>query len=98
MQPVNRGKDTVYQKHGTIINFGIITFIAIIIFRNFIFSGGWPGGTDTLGWVAREYLFGHDFRWLNLWRPYSFGFVEGINSIDFFFMLIYSVCQSGAVL
>ena len=96
MQPDNREKATVYQKHGSIINFGIITFIAIIIFRNFIFSGGWPGGGDTLGWVAREYLFGHDFRWLNLWRPYSFGFVEGINSIDFFLMLIYSVCQSGA--
>ncbi len=97
MQLVNRIKDTVYQKQGTIISFGIITFIAIIIFRNFIFSGGWPGGGDTLGWIAREYLFGHDFRWLNLWRPYSFGFVEGINSIDFFLMLIYSVCQSGAV-
>jgi hypothetical protein len=90
-------KATVYQKYGAIINFGIITLVSILIFRNFIFSGGWPGGGDTLGWVAREYLFGHDFRWLNLWRPYSFGFVEGINSIDFFFMLIYSVCQSGAV-
>jgi len=96
MQPDNREKGTVYQKYGTIINFGIITFVTIIIFRNFIFSGGWPGGGDTLGWVAREYLYGHDFRWLNLWRPYSFGFVEGINSIDFFLMLIYSVCQSGA--
>jgi hypothetical protein len=93
----NREKATVYQKYGTIINFGIITAITLLIFRNFIFSGGWPGGGDTLGWVSREYLYGHEFRWLNLWRPYSFGFVEGIDSIDFFFMLIYSVCQSGAV-
>jgi hypothetical protein len=93
----NREKATVYQKYGTIINFGIIIAVSILIFRNFIFSGGWPGGGDTLGWVAREYIYGHDFRWLNLWRPYSFGFVEGIDSIDLFFMLIYSVCQSGTV-
>ncbi len=97
MQQVNREKDILYKKHWrTIIGFSIITTLAIIIFRNFIFSGGWPGGGDTLGWVAREYLYGRDFRWLNLWRPYSFGFVEGINSIDFFLMLIYSLCQSGA--
>ncbi len=98
VQTVYRWKDLSYTKKGrAIIDFSIITFVAIIIFRNFIFSGGWPSGGDTLGWVAREYLFGHDFRWLNLWRQYSFGFVEGINSIDFFLMLIHSVCQSGAV-
>jgi hypothetical protein len=96
MQPDNRNKASFYQKYGTIINLGIVTFIATLIFRNFIFSNAWPAGGDTLGWVAREYLFGHDFRWLNLWRPYSFGFVEGINSIDFFLMIINSVCQSGA--
>jgi hypothetical protein len=90
-------KDDNYRRHWrTIIDFSIITVLAIIIFRNFIFSGSWPGGGDTLGWVAREYLFGHDLRWLNLWRLYSFGFVEGINSIDFFLMAINLVCQSGA--
>ncbi len=98
MQNVKRWRDIVCTKYGRIIiDFSIITILAIIIFRNFIFSGGWPGGGDTLGWVAREYLYGHDFRWLNLWRPFSFGFVEGINSIDFFLMLINLVNQSGAV-
>jgi hypothetical protein len=98
MRQVKRLKTIVYKKHWrTIIDFSIITILAFIIFRNFIFSGGWPGGGDTLGWIAREYLYANDFRWLNLWRLYSFGFVEGINSIDLFLMLIYSVCQSGAV-
>jgi hypothetical protein len=98
MQIPKRLKEIVYTKQGRlIIDFSVIAFVAIIIFRNFIFSGGWPGGGDTLGWVAREYLYGQDLRWLNLWRPHSFGFVEGINSIDFFFMLIHSVSQSGAV-
>jgi hypothetical protein len=98
MWQVKRLKDIVCKKHWrTIIDFSIITILAIIIFRNFIFSSGWPGGGDTLGWIAREYLYGNDFRWLNLWRPYSFGFVEGINSIDFFLTLIYSLCQSGVV-
>jgi hypothetical protein len=92
-----RLKKIAYTEQGrTIINFSIIVFVAIIIFRNFIFSGGWPGGGDTLGWVAKEYLYENDI-WLKLWRQYSFGFVEGINSIDFFLMLIHSVCQSGAV-
>ena len=79
------------------IDFIIIIIVTVIIFRNFIFSGGWPGGGDVLAWVAREYLFGRDFRWLKLWRPYSFGFVEGIQSTDFFLMLINSICRSGAV-
>ncbi len=84
-------------KQGRIaIDFSIITIVAVVIFRNFIWGGGWPAGGDVLGWVAREYLFGRDFRWLSLWRPYSFGFVEGINSMDFFSMLIYLVFQSGA--
>ena len=90
-------KDNGYKKHWRIIiDFSIITVLAIIIFRNFILSGDWPGGGDTLGWVAREYLFGHDLRWLNLWRPFSFGFVEGINSMDFFLMLINIITQNGA--
>ncbi|UCC58008.1 MAG: discoidin domain-containing protein [Candidatus Bathyarchaeum sp.] len=78
------------------IDFSIITIVSLVIFRNFILSGGWPGGGDALGWVSREYIFGHDFRWLQLWRPYSFGFVEGIHSTDFFFMLINFVTQNGA--
>ncbi len=97
MPNVKRWRELACTKYGrTIIDFSIITILALIIFRNFIFSGGWPGGGDTLGWVAREYMYGHDFRWLTIWRPYSFGFVEGINSIDFFFMLINFVSQNGA--
>ncbi|MFX1577986.1 MAG: hypothetical protein ACFFCF_12575, partial [Promethearchaeota archaeon] len=56
-----RLKEIVYTEQGRlIIDFSVIAFVAVIVFRNFIFSGGWPSGGDTLGWVAREYLFGHD--------------------------------------
>ena len=98
MNSGNKWKNRIYSNKGrTLIDCGIIAFFAVIIFRNFIFSSGWPSGGDTLGWISREYLFGHDFRWLHIWHPYSFGFVEGINSIDFFFMLINLVFQNGAV-
>ena len=81
----------------TVIDFTIITLLAIIIFRNFLFSSGWPAGGDVLGWISREYLFGKDFRWIYMWRPYSFGFVEGINSMDFLLALIYSMCSDPAI-
>jgi hypothetical protein len=79
------------------IDLSIVTAIGIVVFRNFIWTNGWPGGGDALGWVSREYLFGHGFRWLSLWRPYSFGFVEGINSMDFFLMLINFIFTGGAL-
>jgi hypothetical protein len=89
-------KGTKKEHWRIILDFSIITILAIIIFRNFILSADWPAGGDTLGWVAREYLFGHDLRWLNIWHPHSFGFVEGINAIDFFLMLINIITQNGA--
>ncbi len=79
------------------IDFAILTFLAVIIFRNFLFTSEWPAGGDVLGWISRAYIFGKDFRWLYLWRPYSFGFVEGINSMDFFLMLMYFVIRDAAV-
>jgi len=72
----------------------IIVAIATVIFRNFLFTDEWPGGGDVLGFVSRAYLYGKDFRWLLMWRPYSFGFVEGINFMDFFLMLLYYVFGS----
>lgn len=78
-----------------LIDFGVIFSISILVFRNFIFAGGWPGGGDVLTWVAREYLFGRDLRWLYIWRPYSFGFVEGVRATDFFLMLVNLLCKTG---
>lgn len=87
----------VRTKRGrVIIDFAFITFLAVVIFRNFLFTNEWPAGGDVLGWISRSYLFSKDFRWLYVWRPYSFGFVEGINALDFFFSLIYFVCRDAA--
>ncbi|MEM3577963.1 MAG: glycosyltransferase [Candidatus Bathyarchaeia archaeon] len=77
-----------------ILNISIIVAIATVIFRNFLFTDEWPGGGDVLGFVSRAYLYGKDLRWLLMWRPYSFGFVEGINFMDFFLMLLYYVFRS----
>lgn len=87
-----RLKEFALTEYGRILfDFTIITLLTVIIFRNFLFSSGWPAGGDVLGWISREYLFGKDFRWIQMWRPYSFGFVEGINSMDFSLALIYSM-------
>ena len=69
----------------------IILLVSVVIFRNLLFTAEWPGGGDVMGFVSRAYLYGKDFRWLYMWRPYSFGFVEGINFMDFFLMLHYLV-------
>ena len=86
---------TKWGRIGT--DFAILTFLAVIIFRNFLFTSEWPAGGDVLGWISRAYIYGKNFRWLYLWRPYSFGFVEGINSMDFFLMLIYFMFRDAVV-
>lgn len=92
MRLVGRLKTVVRTKRGrVIIDFAFITLLAVAIFRNFLFTSEWPAGGDVLGWVSRVYLFGRDFRWLYVWHPHSFGFVEGINSLDFFLWLIYFI-------
>ena len=94
MQIVTHIKNFIYTKYGRIIiDFTVITIIAILIFRNLLFTFEWPGGGDVLGMISRSYLFGKDFRWLYVWRPHSFGFAEGIYAYDFFLMLIYFVCR-----
>ena len=75
----------------TIVDLIIITLIAIIVFRNFIFSPEWPAGGDIMGFISREYLYGKDYRWLFVWRPNSFGYVEGINMLDLFLMTLHFV-------
>ena len=82
-------KNGALKNRMLIANFAIILLIATVIFRNFLFTSEWPGGGDVLGFVSRAYLYGEDFKWLSMWRPYSFGFVEGINSMDFFLMSLY---------
>ena len=73
------------------LHFLLLTLIAVLIFRNFLFTSYWPAGNDILGWISRVYIFGREYRWLRLWRPHSFGFVENINLIDLFLMLAHSL-------
>jgi len=75
-------------------NFAILLLVSAVVFRNFFLSEEWPGGGDVMGFISRAYLYGKDFRWLYTWRSYSFGFVEGANSMDLFFMLLYSILKS----
>lgn len=85
-----------YQLHQNvemIVYFLLLLLLAIVVFRKWIFTEEWPAGGDVLGWISRVYIFGKDFRWLYIWRPYSFGFIENINSMDFFLMLIYHLLQ-----
>jgi len=84
----------IVKNRTAILNLLVIVAIATVIFRNFLFTDEWPGGGDVLGFVSRAYLYGKDFRWLLMWRPYSFGFVEGINFMDFFLMLLYYIFRS----
>lgn len=90
-QSVERLRSVLSKHKSLIVNSAVILFITVFIFRNFLFTTDWPGGGDVLGFVSRAYLYGHDFRWLYMWRPYSFGFVEGVNLMDFFFMLLHLV-------
>jgi hypothetical protein len=88
---------TFGKKHTrVIIDLIIILAVTIIVFRNWIFSPQWPAGGDMLGWISREYLYWIDYRWLFVWRPNSFGYPEGVNLLDFFFMLIRFVAQNPA--
>lgn len=73
------------------LHFLLLTLIALLIFRNFLFTSHWPAGNDILGWISRVYIFGREYRWLRLWRPHSFGFIENINLIDLFLMFAYSL-------
>jgi len=77
------------KKVRLVVDFAIVTLIGLAIFRNFLFSGYWPAGGDILGWISREYLFGHDLRWTYTWRPHSFGFPENVYIIDLFYMVLH---------
>jgi hypothetical protein len=87
---------TQYKQHAWVAgSFGIILLISFLVFRNFILTNDWPAGGDILGWISREYLYGNDLRWFHVWRPYSFGFVEIVNLLDFFLFAIHFVFQNG---
>lgn len=86
----------VLENKTVLISFTLILAVAIIIFRNFLFTNEWPGGGDVMGFVSRTYLYSGDLKWLYMWRPYSFGFIEGINFMDFFMMLFYMVFRDSS--
>jgi hypothetical protein len=79
-----------------ILDLVIILAVTIVVFRNWIFSSQWPAGGDIMGFISREYLYWKDYRWLSVWRPNSFGYPEGINVLDFFFMLLHFVAENAA--
>lgn len=79
-----------------LIDFLILTLLATIVFRNWLFTSEWPAGGDVVGWISRAYLW-RDFRWLYVWRPWSFGFPEEIHIIDLFISCIYYVCNDPAL-
>ena len=78
----------------TLLSLMFFLSISFMIFRNFFLTTGAPAGNDLYGWVSREYIFARDWRWTFIWRPYSFGFVEGINLIDPFLMITYLPFQN----
>jgi glycosyltransferase involved in cell wall biosynthesis len=77
----------IREKRSMLTTAALFIVIALTIFRNFLFTNEAPAGNDIFGWISREYIFAREYRWLYIWRPYSFGFVEGINLIDLFFVL-----------
>jgi glycosyltransferase involved in cell wall biosynthesis len=77
----------IHEKRNMLIAAVFFILIALVIFRKFLFTNEVPAGNDVYGWISREYIFARGYRWLYIWRPYSFGFIEGINLIDLFFML-----------
>jgi hypothetical protein len=90
-------KEIKNPKIRILLDFCIITAIGVIVFRNFLFSDKWPAGGDALGIVGRAYIFGKNFRWLFLWRPHSFGFVEVIHGYDFFLMILHWIFGNAIV-
>lgn len=95
-QEIKSLKNKMLTNKFAIVNFTFLTVISVAIFRNFLFSQEWLGGGDVLGFISRSYLYGQDSKWLYIWRPYSFGFVEGINSMDFFMMTFYSIFRDSS--
>ena len=97
MQTLRKRLVAFVRKHlRTIIDFTIILAVTIVVFRNWIFSPQWPAGGDMLGYISREYLYWKDSKWLFVWRPNSFGYPEGINLMDFLFMLLRFVAENAA--
>lgn len=80
----------------TLIDFFILTLLATIVFRNWLFTSEWPAGGDVMGWISRAYLW-KDLRWLYIWRPWAFGFPEDIHLIDLFMSPIYYICNDPAL-
>jgi hypothetical protein len=86
-------KEAVCKDWPVLISFAILTLLGLTIFRNWLFTGEWPGGGDVLGWISKAYVWS-DFRWFYVWRSYSFGFVEGvaIDPKNLLLIALYNVC------
>jgi len=76
----------MYSSRRIAIGLAIIISVAVLGFRRFLFSPEWPAGGDIWSHISRQYL-AKDFRWLFTWRDQSFGYVEGINLMDSFFLV-----------
>lgn len=83
----------ISKRKYAIASFVVLTLVALAVFRNFLLVGGISTGNDFYGWVSREYIYARGNRWLYVWRPYSFGFVEGVNLLDLFFLITHVIFQ-----
>jgi len=83
----------VGSKRTCIIDFSILTLLAAIVFRNWIFTKEWPAGGDITGWIARSYLF-YDNKLFYIWHEQSFGFIERIYLLDIMLYALYLLTHS----
>lgn len=74
------------------IDLVIVGCITYIILAQSLLATGLPSGSDCLGFVARAKYLGKDYRWLYIWRPHGFGYVEDVQILDFVLAPIYLVC------
>ncbi len=73
----------IFNKRRFVLDIVFMALIAFLILLKQLLSSGLPAGTDSFGYLARIVYLSKNFRWLYLWKPYGFGFVEHINLIDF---------------
>lgn len=72
----------IFNKRTT-VDLAVMTLIAYVVLLPQFLDSGLPGGTDSLGFVARTVYLGKDLRWLSIWLPHGFGFTEQIHLLDF---------------
>ena len=73
------------------IDIAILTALSVIICRSLLLIDGLPWGADTLGLISRVVFLTKNYRWLYLWRPVSFGFIDQIVLLDLFLASLYAL-------